>query len=79
MNKKKMKRYGFDRTALRLSDNAERAYNIIDPLNIWEYSVNGMNLYDVTGADEAYALSERQLNEHLETLYDEIMADVTDR
>ncbi len=73
------RRYGFDRTALHLSANAERCYNIIDPLNIWEYTVNGMTLYDVSGAVEACALTESKLNEHLEGVYDEIMADVTDR
>ncbi len=64
------RRYGFDRTALHLNDKAAAYYSITDPLNIWEYTVGGMTLYDMTGADEAVGLTAGQLNDLLSDLYE---------
>lgn len=72
MTRKGMKHYGSDRTALYLSEKAEEFYSFTDPLNIWEYSVNGMNLYDISGMITAEALTAEQVNEMLEDEYDNI-------
>lgn len=70
-SKKGMRHYGSDRTALQLSQLAEAYYTETDPLNIWEYTINGMTVYDITGCDEAYALTADQVNAYLETMANE--------
>lgn len=71
-SRKHMKHYGSERTALYLSPRAEEFYNFTDPLNIWEYTVNGMTLYDLSGAVTAEALTADQVNDILEDQYDRL-------
>lgn len=56
------KKYGFQKTHLELCPLAQKAYDDIDPINIYE-DENG--LYTITGAIEKDHLTSRQVNELL--------------
>lgn len=69
--------YGRDMTSLRLSKKAEECYNGIDPCMIVEYSVDGHYLYQYTVSGEtSYYMTEDELNEAFESMYDEWALDV---
>ena len=71
------KRYGDERTELKLSGKAEMAYDNSDPLVIYERETeNGALLYDVTGIIEAYDLSYDALISTLEYLYFETIIEI---
>lgn len=56
------KRYGFQKTVLHLSEEAQKVYDEIDPLTIYE---NENGLYTITGAIEAENLTEGEVNDAL--------------
>lgn len=66
-----MKKYGSEKTHLRLSDKAQEFYNSCDPVWIYEHEyIDGSYRYSVTGCFESIYLTEDELNNFLESLSD---------
>lgn len=64
--------YGSERTHLTLSEKAELLYSNTDPLTIAEIETDGGYVYEITGCiDCDGVMTEEEVNEFLESLYDE--------
>lgn len=64
--------YGNEKTHLTLTNKAFAIYSESDPLDIIEHEDEDGNLtYDVRGIDYIDSLSEEEVNDYLERLYDE--------
>ena len=66
-----VKTYGEDRTFLRLTDKAFTVYSDTDPLKIIEKYTNSGYRYDLEGCISDSNLTEAEVNELLEHLWDE--------
>ena len=70
-----MKRYGDTKTALVLSSKAQAAYELSDPVDIYEIETgDGGTVYNMRGVIEAGSLTGLEVNEMLESLYDDCLA-----
>lgn len=65
---RKMKHYGSQRTHLKLTQKAFRAYSNTDPLDICEIESAGCYRYKMTGVIEGDDLTAEEVNEMLEAL-----------
>lgn len=71
------KRYGYTATHLTLTEKAEKAYDNSDPIGIFEVEEGDFFFYHIYfGNEKRYGLTEEEVNEYLEDLYDGTGAEV---